>query len=108
MTKLELDIGSYVCDMHDVHAGAGARFKINDEDDQLWTIRKIIQVRIPFAQMVMNAMTHHLNMLPTNKHAIVVGETYDGLGYQCAYSYDGDRFGLFELVPYDSKENADG
>lgn len=33
----------------------------------------------------------------TNKMAVVVGETYNYNGYQCAYCYDGDKFGLFEI-----------
>ena len=90
--KIEFEIGDVVCDMHDVPARTGAIIA------ETWIISKIIQVRMRNSSDVLDMITAPKRI--TNKEAVVVGETYDGKGYQCAYSYDGDRFGLFEIEPY--------
>jgi hypothetical protein len=92
--RIQLDLGDFVCDMHDVPARTGAII------DEKWIIAKIIQVRTNKASEMLNLLLPDFHLMSPNKHAVVVGETYDGQGYQCAYSYDGDRFGLFEIEPY--------
>ena len=90
--RIQLDLGDFVCDMHDVPARIGAII------DEKWIILQIIQVRTDKAREMFDLLIGDDKWKTGNKRAVVVGETYDG--YQCAYSYDGNRFGLFEIEPY--------
>ena len=90
--KIQLELGDIVCDMHDVPARIGAII------DEKWIILQIIQVHTNKAREMFDLLIGEDKWRIGNKYAVVVGETCDG--YQCAYSYDGDRFGLFEIEPY--------
>lgn len=90
-----IDIGYIVCDMHDITLREGEM--VGEIDGVVYKITKFIQISTPFARQMLDTLTDPKGI--TNKMAVVVGETYNGKGYQCAYSYDGHRFGLFEIEP---------